>query len=235
MRQYTVTLKFENYRHLRKLKKVFRGDRFVAERVIVAPNRRAAVRKALQWFSARFRGSIGPAWQILTVDDPSREVTYDQDFSCNDLRNKFLSEAVRERLIAEANGELVRDNRPTKLGHPLGAVRRRKRRVKFKAKAIAPCIYQNAFGTIFYRITLTSQLSKSGVVLRKRQTRLVRLDARALPEAIREIRARGLPQLHHSRRLIEKRSLAIAPLPFFVPPAPIPASIAPDGSHHTTE
>lgn len=209
MRHYTVTLKFENYRNLRKLNQVFREDHFVAERMILAPNRRTAVRKALQWFSTRFKGSIGPAGQILTVDDPSHEVTYDEDFSCNDLRNKFISEEVVERLMAEANGELIRDTRSTRLGHPLCAVRRRRRRVKFKAKAIAPCVYQNAFGTIFYRITLTSQASKAGVLLRKRQTRLVRLAARTLPEAITEIRARRLPELHRSRRVIKRRSLAI--------------------------
>jgi hypothetical protein len=76
--------------------------------------------------------------------------------------------------------------------------------VKFKAKAIAPCVYQNPFGTIFYRITLQPQVSSSGVFVRKRKTRLVRLTARTLPEALAEIQARGLPGLHQSRRAIKK-------------------------------
>ncbi len=209
MNHYLATLRFEDFRSLRNLTQVFRQDRFVAEREILAPNRRAAVRKALQWFSTRFKGSVGPACQVLTVDDPSHEVTYDRDFSCRDLRNKLLPEEVVERLIAEANGELIRDTRHSKLGHPLCAVRRRKRRVKFKAKAIAPCVYQNACGTIFYRVNRESQLSKSGVVLRKRHTQLVRLAARTLPEAIQEIEARGLLALHQSRRAVKKRSLDV--------------------------
>jgi hypothetical protein len=207
--QYTVTLKFDDFRSLRNLTQVFREDHFVAERMIPAPNRQAAVRKALQWFSTRFNGSVGSAREILTVDDPYHEVIYDQDFGCNDLRNKFLPEEVLERLIAESNGELVRDTRSTKLGHPLGAVRRRKRRVKFKAKAIAPCVYQNDFGTLFYRITEKPQVSRSGMLLGKHKTRLVRLAARTLREAVEEIQTRRLPELHQSRRVIKRRSFAL--------------------------
>lgn len=216
MRHYTATLKFKDYRSIRNLTQVFREDCFVAERVIAAANRRVAVRKALQWFSTRFNGSVGPAWKVLTLDDPGNEVAYDEDFSCSDLRNKLLPEDVIQRLLAASNGELVRDTRSAWLGHPLCAVRRTKRRVKFKAKAIAPCIYQNACGTIFYRITQQPQISRSGVVLNKRKTRLVRLEARTLPAAIKEIRDRGLPALHQSRRIIKKRSLAVwqqLPLP----------------------
>ena len=209
MRQYTITLKFDDFHSLRNLVQLFREGRFVAERVISAPNRQTAVRKALQWFSTRFNGSVGPASSILTVDDPCHEVTYDQDFSCSDLRNKFLPEEVLDRVLAEANGELVRDTRRTSHGHPLCAVRRTKRRVKFKARAIAPCVYQNPFGTIFYRITLQPQVSSSGVPVRKRKTRLVRLTARTLPEALAEIQARRLPELHHSPRVIKKRSLSV--------------------------
>lgn len=209
MRHYTATLKFEEYRSIRNITQVFREDCFVAERVIAAANRRVAVRKALQWFSTRFNGSVGPAWKVLTLDDPGNEVTYDEDFSCSDLRNKLLPEDVIQRLLAASNGELVRDTRSAWLGHPLCAVRRTKRRVKFKAKAIAPCVYQNACGTIFYRITQRPQISRSGVVLSKRNTRLVRLAARTLPAAIKEIRDRGLPALHQSRRIIKKRSLAV--------------------------
>jgi hypothetical protein len=206
MRQYTVTLRFEDFHSLRNLNQVFREDRFVAERIIHAADRRTAVRKALQWFSTRFAGSVGPACKVLTVDDPFHEVTYDPDFDCSDLRNKLLPEEVLERLIAEANGELVRDTQLTRLGHPLCAVRRRKRRVKFKAKAIAPCVYQNAFGTLFYRITKRSQVSRSGRVLSKRKTRHVRLTARTLPEAVKEIQTRRLLELHQSRRAFSSNS-----------------------------
>lgn len=209
MRHYTLTLTFDSFHSLRNLVQLLRGDHFVAERVIAAPNRRTAVRRALQWFSTRFKGSLGPAGRVLTVDDPFHEVTYDQDFDCSDLRNKLLAEEVVDRLLAESNGELIRDNRSTALGHPLGSVRRKKRRVKFKARAIAPCVYQNPCGTIFYRITQQPQVSKSGVLLSKRKTRLVRLKARTLPEALAEIQARNLPGLHHSRRAIKKRSLAL--------------------------
>ncbi|HOX56256.1 MAG TPA: hypothetical protein P5205_04170 [Candidatus Paceibacterota bacterium] len=227
MKQYTATLKFEDFRSLKNLVQVFRDDHFVAERSIRAPNRQAAVRKTLQWFSTRFNGSVGPARQIVTVDDPYHEVTYDENFNCNDLRNKFLPEDVIERLLAQANGELERDTRAAQLGHPLCDVRRTKRRVKFKPTAIAPCIYQNACGTIFYRIIQQPQLSKAGRVVRKRKTQLVRLEAKTLPAAIEEIQARGLPGLHRSPRRIKKRSLAllqqIAEVPGDARPARLPA------------
>ena len=47
MRQYTITLKFDDFHSLRNLVQLFREDRFVAERVISAPNRQTAVRNAL--------------------------------------------------------------------------------------------------------------------------------------------------------------------------------------------
>jgi len=208
MRAYTVTLKFENYRSLRNLTQVFRENCFVAERVIRATNRRNAVRKALQWFATRFKCSAGSPWELLTVDDPFQEVTYDASFSCGDLRNKFLPKEVLERLIAGSNGELVQDTLSGKLGHPLGDVRRTKRRVKFKARAIAPCVCQNECGTLFYRITERPQSSQSGRLLRKRKTRLIRLAARTLPEAVAEIQARHLLELHQARRASRQRSLA---------------------------
>jgi len=209
MRPYTVTLKFENYRSLRNLTQVFRENYFLASRVIRASNRRSAVRKALDWFATRFKCSAGSPWEVLTVDDPFQEVTYDANFDCGDLRNKFLPEEVVERLIAGSNGELVQDTLSGKLGHPFGDVRRTKRRVKFKARTIAPCICQNECGTLFYRITERSQSSQSGRLLRKRKTRLIRLAAGTLPEAVAEIEVRNLVELHQARRATKHRSLAL--------------------------
>lgn len=209
MRPYTVTLKFENYRSLRNLTQVFRENYFLASRVIRASNRRSAVRKALDWFATRFKCSAGSPWEVLTVDDPCQEVTYDANFNCGDLRNKFLPSEVVERLIATSNGELAPHTLCSKLAQPFGGVRRTKRRMKFKARTIAPCICQNECGTLFYRITERSQSSQSGRLLRKRKTRLIRLAARTLPEAVAEIQARNLVEIHQARRATKHRSLAL--------------------------
>lgn len=108
MNHYSLTLKFEEYRPWKNLTQVLRGDHFIAEREVLAPDRQTAVRDALHWFSTCFKDKVGPAWKVLTVDDPFREVTYDRNFDCHDLRNQFLPEEVVERLLVEANGELVR-------------------------------------------------------------------------------------------------------------------------------
>jgi hypothetical protein len=45
--------------------------------------------------------------------------------------------------------------------------------------------------------------------LRKRKTRLIRLEAGTLPEAVAEIEARNLVELHQARRATKHRSLAL--------------------------
>ena len=67
-----------------------------------------AVQKAVQWFWKDFKGVLGPAHKVMTVDDPHEEVSYDEDFACNDLGHKYLDESTLERLLAEADGSWLR-------------------------------------------------------------------------------------------------------------------------------
>ena len=47
-------------------------------------------------------GFQGRSWsyKVMTVDDPHEEVSYDEDFACNDLGHKYLDESTLERLLA---------------------------------------------------------------------------------------------------------------------------------------
>ena len=47
--------------------------------------------------SKEFKGLLGPAHKVMTVDDPFEEVCYGDDFTCNDLGNKYLDELTIER------------------------------------------------------------------------------------------------------------------------------------------
>jgi len=65
---------------------------FIAKKSIYGNSRKKAVHKAVQWFWKDFKGVLGPAHKIMTVDDPHEEVSYDDDFACNDLGHKYLDE-----------------------------------------------------------------------------------------------------------------------------------------------
>ena len=80
---------------------------FVAEVPMYGNNRKRAVAKAVQWFSKEFKGLLGPAHKVMTVDDPFEEVCYGDDFTCNDLGNKYLDELTIERVLEEAGGEFA--------------------------------------------------------------------------------------------------------------------------------
>ncbi|HOW80596.1 MAG TPA: hypothetical protein PK406_14220 [Verrucomicrobiota bacterium] len=209
MRSYTVTLAFEDYHSHRQVALVLRGDYFVAERVIRAPNRQTAVRLALQWFAKYFKHHAGPPEKVLTVDDPAGEAAYRPGFNGDDLRNLFLPPDVRARLLAEARGELVQDAASGRLRYRDGAVCQPPPEARGQVRVIAPCVCQNERGTLFYRITEQTQASRSGQLLRKRKTRLIRLTARTLAEAAKEIEDRRLHELHQARRASRQRSLAV--------------------------
>lgn len=245
MRSYTVTLAFEDYHSHRQVAQVLRGDYFVAERVIRAPNRQKAVRLALQWFAKYFKHHAGPPEKVLTVDDPAGEAAYHPGFNGDDLRNLFLPPDVRARLLAEARGELVHDAASGRLRYRDGAACQPPPEARGQVRVVAPCVCQNERGTLFYRITEQTQASRSGQLLRKRKTRLIRLTARTLAEAAKEIEDRRLHELHQARRASRQRSLAVlqklaaalGPGPATAaasgagdsPPLPFPAAAPPPG------
>ncbi len=180
----------------------------IARIIISAPNRREAVHKIQLWYWEKYKGSLGFAHKVLTVSDPVREVAYDSAFNCAHKKNKLLTENVILRVIAESNGELKRETHEGARHHPPGSVRRIRRRRDFGV-FIAPNIRRMKNGTVYYRVVLTPQVSKRGRVLARRQYRDIRLDAKALPEAIVEIRDRRLKAEHekNTKRLVKSRSL----------------------------
>lgn len=183
---------------------------FLARLHLEAENRGQAVHKAQLWYWDTHHGSLGPAHKVLVVNDPHEEVHYGPNFNCGVKANRLLSEEVIVRVLAEANGELVRDDRPWNKHHPPGSVRRVKRRRDF-GRFILPNIRQMANGRLYYRVTLVSQRTKNGRRYRKRKYRDIPLCASVLFEAVDEIHDRALPAMHRSmvRRTFQSRSLAV--------------------------
>ncbi|MBT4665007.1 MAG: hypothetical protein HOB63_00660, partial [Opitutae bacterium] len=147
--KYTITLdiEYENYFSLiydtKYLLEARLGpDRqFVAKKSIYANCRKRAVQKAVQWFWKEFKGALGSVHKTMTVDDPHGEVVYNEDFACNDLGNKYLSEETIDRVIEESDGELFRDLSEGSENHPPNSVKRAKRRRK-QSNVIAPRMTQ---------------------------------------------------------------------------------------------
>ena len=82
---------------------------FIATKAVYGNSRKKAVQQAVQWFWKDFKGILGSAHKIMTISDPYEEVSYDDNFACNDLGNKYLDEETLSNLIDEANGDLARD------------------------------------------------------------------------------------------------------------------------------
>lgn len=183
---------------------------FLARFRIEAKHRGQAVHKAQLWYWAKYHGSLGPAHKVFVVNDPYGEVRYGPHFNCGAKMNRLLPTDVMTRVLAEANGELIQDDRLWRKHHPPGSVRRVKRRRDF-GRFILPNVRQMANGRLYYRVTLMSQRTKNGRRYRKRKYRDIPLGASMLFEAIDEIRNRALPALHRSmaRRMVRSRSLVI--------------------------
>jgi len=159
---------------------------FIATKAVYGNNRRKAVKKAVQWFWKDFNGILGPAHEIITVNDPFEEVNYDDSFACNDLANKYLDQKTLERVLEQANGDLIVDDRTGSKNQPPNSLRRVKRRRK-ENKQLTPRLYQTPSGTIYYKMTEPSQGKLSRV-----KTKSVRLSSKSLEKALREIDRRGL-------------------------------------------
>ena len=101
---------------------------FIATKSVYGNNRRKAVKQAVEWFWKDFKGVLGSAHKVMTVNDPYDEVIYDEDFACNDLRNKYLDDSTIERLIEDADGDLLKDDSVGSEKHPPNSVKRTKRR-----------------------------------------------------------------------------------------------------------
>ncbi|MDO8594238.1 MAG: hypothetical protein Q7R93_01850 [bacterium] len=180
---------------------LFREETLVLERTISGKNRRHAVTVALNWLWKHFGHDLGQAQTLVTVDDPHEEVKYGTFFRCRAREYCYLDDKTISRLLAEAQGELVRETRMRSPHHPYGSVRRIKRRRKLLFR-VEPCIYTDANNTFFYRYTHVPQHSKRGRFIRYRKVRFKRLEAHDLPSAKKEVERRNLLALHKSRRVL---------------------------------
>ena len=160
---------------------------FIATKPVYGNSRKKAVQQAVQWFWKDFKGVLGSAHKIMTVNDPHEEVVYDDDFACNDLRNKYLDEITIERLLDQANGDLIRDDSEGSEKHPPNSVKRTRRRRKSN-KQLTSRLSQSPGGTIYYKMTEFSDKAKC----KRGKIKMIKLSSKSLEKAIREVERRGL-------------------------------------------
>jgi hypothetical protein len=159
---------------------------FVAYKSFYGCNRRSAVIKASEWYNSHLKKVLGNPQNIMFIDDPLLEVTYDDDFVCTDLRNKYLDENTITRLLAEAQGDLGRENSILPDGAPLGSVKRLRKR-KRKEVQLTDRLSQTPGGTIYYKMTEVIEGRGCSVKVRK-----IKLASKSLLKAKREVIRRGL-------------------------------------------
>ena len=161
------------------------GRCFIANVAMYGNCRRRGVEKALEWFNKEFKGVLGSAHKVLTVDDPFEEVSYDLDFACNDLGNKYLDQKTIDRVISESGGDLVPED-PESESSQHNSLRRIKRRKKENVQ-LTSRLSQSPSGTIYYR--MTEPVASNG---KRMKTTSVKLSSKSLEKALREVSRRGL-------------------------------------------
>lgn len=172
---------------------------FIAKKSIYGNSRKKAVHKAVQWFWKDFKGVLGPAHKIMTVDDPHEEVSYDDDFACNDLGHKYLDETTLERLLAEADGELARDDSVGTENHPPNSVKRIKRRRKQNIQ-LTSRLTQSPGGTIYYRMTELPEGKNA-----RAKSKTIKLASKSLDKALKEVSRRGLDKFEEFEKKDKKK------------------------------
>jgi hypothetical protein len=160
---------------------------FIATKPVYGNSRKKAVQQAVQWFWKDFKGVLGSAHKVMTINDPYEEVVYDDEFACNDLGNKYLDEETLANLLEQANGDLARDESQGSEKHPPNSVKRTKRRRKLN-KQLTSRLSQSPGGTIYYKITSVSEKSKRT----RPKIKMIKLSSKSLDKAIREVERRGL-------------------------------------------
>jgi hypothetical protein len=160
---------------------------FIATKPVYGNSRKKAVQQAVQWFWKDFKGVLGSAHKIMTINDPHEEVVYDDNFACNDLGNKYLDENTLERLLDEASGDLIRDDSEGSEKHPPNSVKRTRRRRKSN-KQLTTRLSQSPGGTIYYKMTEFPDKVNN----KRAKMKMVKLSSKSLEKAIREVERRGL-------------------------------------------
>lgn len=160
---------------------------FIATKPVYGNSRKKAVQQAVQWFLKDFKGVLGSAHKVMTINDPYEEVVYDDEFACNDLGNKYLDEETLANLLEQANGDLARDESQGSEKHSPNSVKRTKRRRKSN-KQLTSRLSQSPGGTIYYKMTSVSEKSKRT----RPKIKMIKLSSKSLDKAIREVERRGL-------------------------------------------
>ena len=158
---------------------------FIANVAMYGNCRRRGVEKALEWFNKEFKGVLGSAHKVLTVDDPFEEVSYDLDFACNDLGNKYLDQKTIDRVISEYGGDLAPEDSESE-SRQHNRLRRIKRRKKENVQ-LTSRLSQSPSGIIYYR--MTEPVASNG---KRMKTTSVKLSSKSLEKALREVSRRGL-------------------------------------------
>lgn len=201
--KYEITLKipYEDYFSLiydtkYLLEARLSADRcFIAHVPIYANNRRKAVQKSVEWFNKELRAVLINADKVMTVEDPFKEVSYDEGFTCSDPRNKFLDDDTIERILSEAGGDLVRES-PDSLNTQHNCFRRVKRRKKENIQ-LTKRLTQTPGGTIYYKMSEPIE----GKVSTRMKTTSIKLSSKSLEKALREVTRRGLNKFEKFERV----------------------------------
>jgi hypothetical protein len=160
---------------------------FIATKAVYGNSRKKAVQQAVQWFWKDFKGILGSAYKIMTINDPYDEVEYDDNFTCNDLGNKYLDEPTLSRLIEDSNGDLARDESEGSEKHPPNSVKRTRRRRKQNIQ-LTSRLSQSPGGTIYYKMIDIAEKVKNA----RPKVKMVKLSSKSLEKAVREVERRGL-------------------------------------------
>jgi len=178
---------------------------FIAHHTIYAYNRRKAVEKASDWYNKDLRQALGAPHLFMTINDPMREVHYEDGFICNELKNKYLDAATRDRLIEESKGDLAVDDSIGTETHPPASVKRVRRKKKQGIK-LTSRLTQSSGGTIYYRMTEMPS-SQDGRV----KYRSVKLSSKSLAKAEKEVVRRGLDKFEKFSAGISTESTTAQP------------------------
>lgn len=174
---------------------------FIGIKMIQAGSRVDAAKKAHCWYWNHCKGLFGPAEYVITVSDPEEEVRYSRSFSCARRQAWYLNRETALRVVAEAKGELALRTPHPSAGYAYWQLfRLKKRRNRPSMMKVGPCILRGGSGVLYYRRTLEPQVSADGHVVVKRKIENVRLQARVLQEAYKEVIARKLRDIHRTGR-----------------------------------
>ena len=169
---------------------------FIATKPVYGNSRKKAVQQAVQWFWKDFKGLLGPAHKVMTVNDPYEEVRYDDNFACNELGNKYLDCQTIDRLLDQANGELAIDDSPGSERHPPNSAKRTRRRRKQNVQ-LTSRLSQSPGGTIYYKMSI----SPSSDTNSRLKVKIIKLSSKSLEKAKREVERRGLNKFEKSKTL----------------------------------